>query len=111
MQQMRRTIVGCLFVVVVVVVLTITQQFLVSAQSTHPPTKYLLIGVSGGLQDGFPERSKMDYVQYDDVTNTTITITPAIYIGKALIRGFKAFFDVMESGYRQYVVRSIFCFF
>ena len=78
----------------------------VSAQSSLSSTKYLLVGVSGGLQDGFPERRKMDYEHYDELTNTTTTITPAIYIGKALIRGYKAFLDVMESGYRQYVVRT-----
>lgn len=111
---MRRVVVGCITVVVVltiqplvrIVTITAQQPTTTTTTATPPPlsTKYLLIGVSGGLQDGFPERSKMDYVQYDDVTNTTITITPAIFIGKALIRGYKAFLDVMESGYRQYVV-------
>jgi hypothetical protein len=57
-------------------------------------TQYLLVGVSGGLQDGFPERNKMDYGNE----------TKAIFIGKALIRGYKAYLDVMEVGYRQYVV-------
>jgi hypothetical protein len=93
---------------VVLRIVTHPKLALVLAQSLLSPasssTKYLLVGVSGGLQDGFPERSKMDYIQYDEVTNTTITITPAIYIGKALIRGYKAFLDVMEMGYRQYMV-------
>jgi hypothetical protein len=74
------------------------------ASSLPPPnTKYMIVGVSGGLQDGFPERDKMDYKYYDPVNNTT-TIIPALFIGKALIRGYKAFLDVMEPGYRQYVV-------
>ena len=91
----------------VVAMVTHPLPMVITAQqpSIPPPTKYLLIGVSGGLQDGFPERSKMDYELYDDATNMTVTITPAIFIGKALIRGYKAFLDVMESGYRQYVVR------
>jgi prepilin-type processing-associated H-X9-DG protein len=61
--------------------------------------KYLLVGVSGGLQDGFPERNKMDFV--DPETATTVR---AIFVGKTLIRGYKAYLDVMEVGYRQYVV-------
>jgi hypothetical protein len=58
---------------------------------------YLIVGVSGGLQDGFPERSKMDYHhgQDDEV--------PAVFIGKALVRGYKAFLDVMQPGWRQYI--------
>ena len=102
----------CIRYVVVLLLLlaTTTTVRLTSAQPQPPPTttttKYLLIGVSGGLQDGFPERSKMDYVvQPYDEEDTTITVTPAIYVGKALIRGYKAFLDVMEPGYRQYVVR------
>jgi hypothetical protein len=61
--------------------------------------KYLLVGVSGGLQDGFPERNKMDYVDPESAT-----IVRAIFVGKTLIRGYKAYLDVMEVGYRQYVV-------
>ena len=63
---------------------------------TADVVQYLLVGVSGGLQDGFPERNKMDYGNE----------TKAIFIGKALIRGYKAYLDVMEVGYRQYVVGS-----
>jgi hypothetical protein len=62
-------------------------------------SQYVLVGVSGGLQDGFPERSKMDYNNEDDEGSGK-----AIFLGKGLIRGYKAFLDVMEVGYRQYVV-------
>ena len=106
--RMRRTAAWWWIVSVVWIQVTHRQLVVVvvaQPSSSSSTTKYLLIGVSGGLQDGFPERSKMDYEQYDALTNTTITITPAIFIGKALIRGYKAFLDVMESGYRQYVVR------
>jgi hypothetical protein len=74
-----------------------------SSSSIPPSTKYMMIGVSGGLQDGFPERNKMDYKCHDPINNTTFMI-PAIFIGKSLVRGYKAFLDVMEPGYRQYVV-------
>jgi hypothetical protein len=62
--------------------------------ATATEVQYLLVGVSGGLQDGFPERNKTDYGDE----------TKAIFIGKSLIRGYKAYLDVMEGGYRQYVV-------
>lgn len=105
-REVWRSVVGrCLFIVVGLELLIGVAAQPTSSSSSE--SKYLLIGVSGGLQDGFPERSKMDYVHYDDRTNTTTTITPAIFIGKALIRGYKAFLDVMESGHRQYVVRLI----
>lgn len=59
--------------------------------------EYLIVGVSGGLQDGFPERPKMDY--HHDLEDEV----KAIYLGKALVRGYKAFLDVMQPGWRQYV--------
>lgn len=106
-QRMFLTAVWWCIILIVVGIVTHPPLVVVTAQSAPPSsTKYLLVGVSGGLQDGFPERSKMDYEHYDEFTNTTTTITPAIYIGKALIRGYKAYLDVMESGYRQYVVRT-----
>jgi hypothetical protein len=87
--------------------------------SSSLTTKYLLIGVSGGLQDGFPERNRLDYIlqpsnsnnnndhsENENENNATPTIIPAIFVGTALIRGYKAFLDVMETGYRQYVVRT-----
>jgi hypothetical protein len=61
--------------------------------------QYLLIGVSGGLQDGFPDRRKLDYENDDEVVK-------AIFLGRALIRGYKAYLDVMQEGWRQYVPES-----
>jgi hypothetical protein len=58
--------------------------------------QYLFVGISGGLQDGFPAHSKMDYhVGLEDEV-------PAIFLGRALVRGCKAFLDVMQDGWRQY---------
>lgn len=70
--------------------------------AAQPPPRveleYLVVGVSGGLQDGFPERPKMDYHagQADE--------SKAIFLGRALVRGYKAYLDVMQQGWRQYVV-------
>ena len=61
--------------------------------------EYVVVGVSGGLQDGFPEHSKLDYHagQTDE--------SRAILLGRGLVRGYKAFLDVMQEGWRQYSVR------
>ena len=57
---------------------------------------YVMLAVSGGLQDGFPDHVKLDYHagQDDQVAS--------IFIGRALVRGTKAYLDVMQEGWRQY---------
>ena len=55
--------------------------------------EYVAIGVSGGLQDGFPDHENLDY-KPDNVQ--------AIFLGRALVRGYKAYLDVMEEDWRQY---------
>lgn len=45
--------------------------------------RYVLVGVSGGLQDGFPDHGKMDYRSEGEVVE-------AIYVGRALVRGTKS---------------------
>lgn len=59
---------------------------------------YVFIGVSGGLQDGFPDHVKLDYHsgQDDEVR--------AVFVGRALVRGTKAYLDVMQEGWRQYTL-------
>eukprot|EP00980_Cylindrotheca_fusiformis_P014441 scaffold3854_cov95-Cylindrotheca_fusiformis.AAC.3 len=60
---------------------------------------YYMIGVSGGLQDGFPDRINLDYV---DTADGETTVNKAILLGKVFVRGYKAYLDVMESDWRQY---------
>jgi hypothetical protein len=73
--------------------------FLAVATSAAPSKDrhYLLVGVSGGLQDGFPERHKLNY------NHGLEDESKAIYVGKGLVKGYKAFLDVMQPGWRQYV--------
>lgn len=73
--------------------------FLAVAASATPSKdrQYLLVGVSGGLQDGFPERGKLNY------NHGLEDESKAIYVGKGLVKGYKAFLDVMQPGWRQYV--------
>jgi hypothetical protein len=68
----------------------------VSMEEQEDPS-YVILGVSGGLQDGFPDHIKMDYHagQHDEVQ--------AILLGRALVRGVKSYLDVMQPGWRQYV--------
>jgi hypothetical protein len=59
---------------------------------------YLLIGVSGTLQDGFPLRDRLDYTAPGDKDE----YVPAILIGKALVRGYKAYLDIKEPEWREF---------
>jgi hypothetical protein len=67
---------------------------------------YLLIGVSGTLQDGFPLRDRLDYTSPSPCNDTAPgdenKHVPAILIGKALVRGFKAYLDIKEPEWREF---------
>jgi hypothetical protein len=69
------------------------------ANQTDASPEFVLLGVSGGLQDGFPERFRLDFHpgQKDE--------SRAILLGPALVRGYKSYLDVMQPGWRQYTVR------
>lgn len=79
--------------IAIAVILTIC---LVGADDS--PGSYYMLGVSGGLQDGYPHRKNLDYV--DPETGETVK---AILIGKIFVRGYKSYMDVMEPEWRQYV--------
>ena len=66
-------------------------------QETTTTVEYAIVGVSGGLQDGFPEHVRLDYRSGDPIHEVQ-----AIYVGRGLVRGYKAFLDVMQEGWRQY---------
>eukprot|EP00546_Thalassionema_frauenfeldii_P016212 CAMPEP_0178902714 /NCGR_PEP_ID=MMETSP0786-20121207/4761_1 /TAXON_ID=186022 /ORGANISM="Thalassionema frauenfeldii, Strain CCMP 1798" /LENGTH=356 /DNA_ID=CAMNT_0020574017 /DNA_START=34 /DNA_END=1100 /DNA_ORIENTATION=+ len=66
---------------------------------------YYMIAVSGGLQDGYPDRRNLDYIEKNDQGQTVETVK-AILLGKVFVRGYKAYLDVMESDWRQYVPPS-----
>lgn len=58
--------------------------------------EYIIVGVSGGLQAGFPDHKNLDYHpgEEDEVQ--------AVFLGRALVRGYKSYLDVMETDWRQY---------
>lgn len=57
--------------------------------------EFLIVGVSGTLQDGFPLRDRLDYTAENEMI-------PAIFIGKALVRGYKAYLDIKDPDCREY---------
>jgi hypothetical protein len=77
-----------------VVLMVTADEVLPAAQTSR---EYIIVGVSGGLQEGFPEHTRMDYKsgQPEEVQ--------AVFLGRALVRGYKAFLDVMQPGWRQYI--------
>jgi hypothetical protein len=84
--------------------LTFSKCFLSVAFANHATDsadqEYLLISVSGGLQDGFPDHYKLDYLAGQPYESK------AIFLGRGLVRGYKAYLDVMQPGWRQYTVRQ-----
>jgi hypothetical protein len=76
--------------------------------SGNSEASYLLIGVSGTLQDGFPLRDRLDYTSPSPSPGTGSAPgdkdehVPAILIGKALVRGFKAYLDIKEPEWREF---------
>lgn len=64
--------------------------------------RYRAIAVSGGLQEGFPDHDKMDYRPTENDDEDDEGVVKAVFVGRALIRGCKAYLDVMEPGWRQY---------
>jgi len=54
--------------------------------------EYILVGVSGGLQKGFPDTVGLHYFD-----------RPPVFLGRALVRGYKSYLDVMQPSWRQYV--------
>jgi hypothetical protein len=68
--------------------------------------RYSLLGVSGTLEDGFPLRPSLDYRGTSGTGNgnsSTEDFVPALRIGRALVRGYKAYLDVKDPGWRDYV--------
>ena len=65
------------------------------SRTSSAENSYLVIGVSGGLQHGFPEHNKLHYTSGSEVVK-------AIYLGRALVRGYRGYLDVMQPTHRQY---------
>jgi hypothetical protein len=89
-----------IFLLKVVVVLEVAVYLVTKLPlSTHSP-EYIVVGVSGGLQDGLPEHFRLDYHagERDEVQ--------AIFLRRALVRGYKAYLDVMQPTWRQYTARK-----
>lgn len=99
-----------LLLIVVVVVVSIAGPNSVAAttdSSAESQPHYLAIGVSGGLQDGFPDHVKMDYVSSaKNKSHRQEDSVPAVFVGRAMVRGVKAYLDVMQEGWRQYTPKE-----
>lgn len=71
--------------------------------SSAKEQSFALIGVSGTLQDGFELRDRLDYVDCSNATaGGSCTTIPAKFVGKALVRGYKAYLDIKPKGWREY---------
>lgn len=55
---------------------------------------FVLVAVSGTLEEGFPLRPNLDYV-------SPIERVPAVFLGRALIRGLRAYLDMKDPDSRE----------
>jgi hypothetical protein len=90
---------GAIFLFKVFVLLEATVYLVTTLLLSTDNVEYIAVGVSGGLQDGFPEHTRLDYHagKLDEVQ--------AIFLGRAVVRGgYKAYLDEMQPTWRQYTV-------
>lgn len=58
-------------------------------------TRFAIVAVSGTLEEGFPLRKNLDFIEDSETVK-------AVFLGKALIRGLKAHLDIKSAGWREY---------
>ncbi|CAB9500825.1 expressed unknown protein [Seminavis robusta] len=77
--------------------------------------EYIVIGVTGLFEEGFPSHPILHYTaapdDFDDGNIKTIDErnsendnTNAIFLGRGVVRGYRAFLDITEPGWREYHV-------
>ena len=64
--------------------------------TTGSTTKFNLLAVSGTLEEGFPLRGNLDFMEGSETVL-------AIFLGHALIRGLRAKLDIKSDGWREFV--------
>jgi hypothetical protein len=62
-------------------------------------TKFVIVAVSGTLEEGFPLRPNLDFITEVNEGNPPVL---AIFLGHALVRGVKAFLDIKDSNSREF---------
>jgi len=70
-----------------------------------PPAEkinYLLFAVSGTLEDGFELRGNLDFWPNRLTTKDNNGRINATFMGNALVRGYKAYLDIKNLGWREY---------
>jgi len=63
-------------------------------------TKFVIVAVSGTLEEGFALRPNLDFLSEVNEGNPPVL---AIFLGKALVRGVKAYLDIKDSNSREFV--------
>lgn len=63
-------------------------------------TKFVIVAVSGTLEEGFALRPNLDFLTEVNEGNPPVL---AIFLGKALVRGVKAYLDIKDANSREFV--------
>lgn len=67
--------------------------YLKTCATTSQPIFYVLIAVSGTLEEGFELRKNMDYRPFGNDGPGRVNAT---FLGKALVRGYKSYLDIKD---------------
>jgi len=62
-------------------------------------TKFVIVAVSGTLEEGFPLRPNLDFLSEVNEGNPAVL---GIFLGHALVRGVRAFLDIKDSNSREF---------
>lgn len=73
--------------------------YLKTCATTSQPIFYVLIAVSGTLEEGFELRKNMDYRPFGNDGPGRVNAT---FLGKALVRGYKSYLDIKDPTWREY---------
>jgi hypothetical protein len=63
-------------------------------------TKFVIVAVSGTLEEGFALRPNLDFLTEVNEGNPPVL---AVFLGKALVRGVKAYLDIKNSNSREFI--------
>lgn len=71
------------------------KSFEVAGSANGNTYRFIILAVSGTLEEGFPLRGNLDFREHNE-------FVPAIFLGSALIRGVKSHLDIKPPGCREF---------
>ena len=99
----NNTVIVLIATVVAAVALSIMMMGPPSTNSNTTTISYVLLAVSGTLEEGFSLRSNLDFKKSSEDGSSNEGRVNATFLGHALVRGYKSFLDIKQPDWREYV--------